>query len=56
VAEQESPPPQYEWEFLTYDIDAVCAECGQPVRAGQAVGHAGTTIIHAKCYKDASTA
>jgi hypothetical protein len=47
---------QIEWAFLTYDPDEVCDQCGQPIRPGQAVGHVGCKMIHAKCFKGSSEA
>jgi hypothetical protein len=56
VAEYDQRESLYEWSFVTYDIDAACSECGKPIRAGQAVGHAGSRIIHAKCFKASESA
>lgn len=40
-----------EWSFITYDIGAECAECGEGIRPGQAVGHTADRdrVFHARC-------
>ncbi|HEV8310095.1 MAG TPA: hypothetical protein VGW35_20730 [Methylomirabilota bacterium] len=40
-----------EWTYLTYDLDKNCAECGGPLRAGQAVGYVRGEVVHAKCHQ-----
>jgi len=56
VSDADGPRPDVEWDFLTYDIDAVCSECGGAIRPAQAVGHIGSQTIHAKCFRGEAAA
>lgn len=51
VPDEERPDSGVDWTFLTYDLEMACAECQEPMHAGQAVGHVSGRMIHAKCFK-----